>query len=52
MITLIKYHETFNPFQRSIVFHIEISLLFCPAKQMTGFYMKHNIGLPGLIHSL
>ena len=26
-------------------FHIETRHLFCSAKQMTGFYMKHNTGL-------
>ena len=35
----------FNPFQPSVVFHIKTSHLFCSAKQMTGFYMKHNTGL-------
>ena len=33
-------HEAFNPFQLSIVFHIETSHLFCRAKQMIGFYIK------------
>ena len=31
-----------NPFQSSVVFHIETSHLFCRAKQMTGFYMKQQ----------
>ena len=35
----------FNQFLPSVVFHIEISRLFCLAKQMTGFYMKRNTGL-------
>ena len=34
-----------NPFQSSVVFHVETSHLFCRAKQMTGFYMKRNTGL-------
>ena len=34
-----------NPFQPSVVFHIEISHLFCKAKQVTGFYIKCNTGL-------
>ena len=28
-----------------VLFHIKTSHLFCSAKQMTGFYMKHNTGL-------
>ena len=36
--------KTLNPFQFSVTFHIETSHLFCRAKQMTGFYMKHNTG--------
>ena len=35
----------FNPFQPSVAFHIETSHLFCKAKQVTGFYMKHNTGM-------
>ena len=35
----------FNPFQPSVVFHIETSHLFKSEKQMIGFYMKCNIGL-------
>ena len=34
-----------NPFQTSVAFHIETSHFFCSAKQMTGFYMKHNTRL-------
>ena len=34
----------FNPFQLSIVFHIETSHLFCSAKEIIGFNMKRNIG--------
>ena len=34
-----------NPFQPSIVFNKETSHLFCSAKQMTGFYMRHSNGL-------
>ena len=41
----IKREETVEPFQLSIVFHIETSPLFCRVKQMTGFYMKRNTGL-------
>ena len=29
----------------SVAFHIETSHLFCRAKEMTSFYMKHYIGL-------
>ena len=32
-------------FQPSVAFHVETSQLFCSAKQMSGFYMKRNIGL-------
>ena len=39
---LVGLHILFQP---SIAFHIETSRLFCSAKQMTGFYMKHNTGL-------
>ena len=35
----------FNPFQPSVAFHIETSHLFSSVKQMTGFYIKCNIGL-------
>ena len=28
-----------------VLFHIETSYLFCRAKPMAGFYMKHNTGL-------
>ena len=35
----------FNSFQPNVAFHIETSHLFCFAKKMTGFYMKHNTGL-------
>ena len=34
-----------NSFQSSVVFRVEASHLFCRVKQMTGFYMKPNIGL-------
>ena len=37
--------EFINPFQPSVVFHIEASHLHCRAKQMTGFYMRCNIRL-------
>ena len=37
--------EGLNPFQPSVVFHIETSHLFCCAKQMTGFYMKRSTRL-------
>ena len=33
-----------NSFQLSDAFHTETCHLFCRAKQMTGFYMKHNTG--------
>ena len=32
----------FNQFQPTVAFLIETSHLFCPVKQMTGFYMKRN----------
>ena len=31
-----------NPFQPSMTFNEETSHLFCSAKQITGFYMKHT----------
>ena len=37
--------HTLNPFQPSVVFHVETSHLFCSANQMTGFYMECNTGL-------
>ena len=40
-----KVKLPFDSFQPSVVFHIETSHLFCSAKQMTGFYMKHNTWL-------
>ena len=42
MIIIYKY---VNPYRPSVVFHIETSHLFCRAKEMTGFYIKHNTGL-------
>ena len=36
---------SFNPFQPSVVFHIETSHLICTANQITGFYVKCNPGL-------
>ena len=35
-----QYSTLFNPFQPSVLFHVETSHLLCIAKQMTGFYMK------------
>ena len=32
------------PFLSGVAFHIETSHLFCSAKKMTGFYVKHNTG--------
>ena len=40
-----------NPFQPSVAFHMETSYLFCRAKQMNGFYMKHNTGLKRVKHN-
>ena len=37
-----------NPFQFSVVFHIETSHLFCTANQVGGFYMKYNTVLKGV----
>ena len=34
-----------NPFQPSVVFHIETSQLLCRAKEITGFLMRCNTGL-------
>ena len=34
-----------NPFQLSVVFHIETSHLICSVNQMLGFYMKCNFEL-------
>ena len=34
-----------DPFQSSVVFHIDPSHLICIANQMAGFYMKYNTGL-------
>ena len=34
-----------NPFQPSVVFHIETNHLICIADQKTVFYMKYNTGL-------
>ena len=42
MFFIIYYY--INPFLPSVAFPIESSQLFCPAKQMTGFYMKRNTG--------
>ena len=42
----------FNPFQPKVVFHIKTSHFFCSAKQMTGFYMKYNIGGNVLIRNV
>ena len=38
-------NNKFNPFQPSVAFNIETSHLICSANQMTGFYMKCNIGM-------
>ena len=40
-----KVRNRLDPFQSSVAFHIDTSHLFCSAKQMTGFCMKHNPGL-------
>ena len=34
-----------KPFQPIVVFHMETRHLTCTAMQVTGFYMKFNIGL-------
>ena len=34
-----------NKIRHSVAFHIKTSQLFCSTKQLTGFYMEHNIGL-------
>ena len=39
-LNVFQYSAVFNPFQSSVLFHIETSDIFCIAKQMTGFYMK------------
>ena len=33
-------YGVFDPFQRSVAFHIETSHFICSANQMTGFHMK------------
>ena len=35
-----------NPFQPTVVFHIETSSLICRVIEMNGFYSICNIGLP------
>ena len=40
-----KFTCSINPFQPNVTFHIETIHLFCRAKKMTGFNMKHNTGL-------
>ena len=35
----------FNPFEPSVAFHIETNYLFCFAKRITDFYIKHNTEL-------
>ena len=49
-----SYLRTLHPFQPSATFHIETNHLICSSNQMTGFYMKCNIGLKwglnGLTH--
>ena len=40
MMTTLSY----NPFKSSVAFRIETIHLICRANQMTGFYMKCNIG--------
>ena len=37
-----------NPFQPNVAFHIKTSHLTCKANQMTGFYLKCNMGCNGL----
>ena len=32
-------------FQPIMIFHVETSHLFCPANEMTGFYMEYNTWL-------
>ena len=38
-------HYFFNPFQFTVVFHIETSHLTCKANQMVGFFMKCSVEL-------
>ena len=44
-IAIIKINRDVDPFQPSVLFHIETSHLIFSTKQMTGFYMKYNIVL-------
>ena len=39
-----KRKKIISSFQPSVEFHVETSKLFRRAKEMTGFYMKRNIG--------
>ena len=41
-----------NPFQPNVAFHIKTSRLTCKANQMTGFYLKCNMGCNGLKQNL
>ena len=42
---LLLNFNSYNQFQSIVEFHIDSSHLICTANQMTGFYMKQNIGL-------
>ena len=42
-------HGNINSFQPSVVFHIETSHFICCTIQKTGFYVRCNTGLNGLI---
>ena len=41
--SLTFFYSYLKPFQPSVAFHLETSHLFCSAKRMIGFYMKHSL---------
>ena len=60
-MTILKKHFTFgtpqciqsdfNPLRTNVPHHIETSQLICNANQLTGFYMRENIG-PSWVNEL
>ena len=45
IIQVTSKHKDFNPFQPSVMLHIETIHLISPENQLTGFFMKRNTGL-------
>ena len=43
--TNLEASQLINPFQPSVAFHIETTLVIFTANQITGFYLKCNNGL-------